>query len=574
MPAYWLGIDLGTTSTAAAICRPAAGGLEVQVVPLGGQSYAMPSVLFLPGDGSLVVGEDAQRRSLADPYRGVREFKARMGDEIPLLAGGAPFYAHDLAAEFVSSLCQHVARQEGEPPEAVALSVPASWTPETTALFERAVQHAGVPSVTVLTESQAAAIGYAGRAGLPAGATVAVYDLGAARFDVAVLRQQAPGTFAPLGRSEGIEGLGGLSFDEVVFEYVCAAAGVPLEEMDPSDHGLAAELAQLRRECAEAKETLSASNDAIISVTLGGSQHWVRLTRAEFEEMVRPDLDRTIEAMHRAFGSAGVVSAELDAIVLTGGSTKIPLVAQLIAAEFGRPPVVDADPKVVVAAGAARFAAPAGPAVGDTGSRPVIGAERRGAGLIALRHPSRKALVGVAALAVLVVGGAATALGTPVLSDLTSHHSNSGGAVASGSAPSTSGSGSPTPSAQSTAKPASKAAGTKSPATSNGPVAAGPSSAAAAAAQASNPVTSPSRTRTTKASPTKAPVKTKAPTTAPTSVKPTPAPSTSSPAPSPSPSTSTPAPPTSTSTATPPASASASGDPSSAAPSASVTATA
>ncbi|HEX3749149.1 MAG TPA: Hsp70 family protein [Streptosporangiaceae bacterium] len=569
MPGYWLGIDLGTTSTAAAICRPAAGGLEVQVVPLSSQSYAMPSVLFLPGDGSLLVGEEAQRRSLTDPYRVVREFKSRMGDEIPLLVGGAPFYAHDLAAEFVSSLCQHVTRQEGEPPQTVALTCPASWGPDKTALFERAVQHTGVPNVTTLTEPQAAAIGYAGRANLPPGATVAVYDLGAARFDVAVLRQDAQDTFAPLGRSEGIAGLGGLSFDEVIFEYVCAAAGVPLEEMDLADHGLAAEVAQLRRECAEAKETLSASYDAIISVTLGGAQHWVRLTRAELEEMIRPDLDRTIEAMHRAFGSADVVAGELDAILLTGGSARIPLVAQLIAAEFGRPPIVDADPKVVVAAGAARFAAPAGSPVRDLGTLPADAAGERRSGPIALlRHPSRKALLGAAALAVLVVGGAVTALRTPVLSDLTSHHGNGGGTVASGGAPSTSGSGSPTPSAQSSAKPTGKASGTKSAATSNGPVAAGPSSVAAAAAQSSNPVTNPSKT--TKASPTKAPVKTKAPTAAPTSAKPAPSPTTSTPTPSPSTSSPVPSPSSSSTTSTPPA---ASADPSSATPSTSATAT-
>jgi molecular chaperone DnaK len=570
MPAYWLGIDLGTTSTAAAICRPAAGGLEVQVVPLSSQSYAMPSVLFLPGDGSLVVGEEAQRRSLTDPYRVVREFKSRMGDEIPLLVGGAPFYAHDLAAEFVSSLCQHVTQQEGEPPQAVALTCPASWGPDKTALFERAVQHTGVPNVTTLTEPQAAAIGYAGRADLPPGATVAVYDLGAARFDVAVLRQDAQDRFDPLSRPEGIAGLGGLSFDEVIFEYVCAAAGVPLEEMDPSDHGLAAEVAQLRRECAEAKETLSASNDVIISVTVGGTQHWVRLTRAEFEEMIRPDLDRTIEAMHRAFGSANVVAADLDAILLTGGSARIPLVSQLIAAEFGRPPLVDADPKVAVAAGAARFAAPAGSPVRDLGTLAAVGAagERRSGPSALLRHPSRKALLGAAALAVLVVGGAATALGTPVLSDLTSHHGNGGGTAASGGAPSTSGSGSPKPSAQSSATPTSKATGTKSAATRNGPVAAGPSSVAAAAAQSSNPVTSPSKTA--KASPTKAPVKTKAPTPTRTSAKPSPSPSTSSPTPSPSPSTSSPAPsPSSSSTASVPPAASA--DPSSATPSMSAT---
>jgi molecular chaperone DnaK len=157
MPSYWLGIDFGATSTAAAIGRPAADGVQVELVPLSGHSYAMPSVLFLPGDGYLVVGEDAQSRSLTDPHRAVREFKSRMGDEIPLLVGGAPYYARDLAAEFVSWICQYVTQREGERPQAVALTCPASWGPDRTAQFERAVRDVGVPNVTMLTEPQAAA---------------------------------------------------------------------------------------------------------------------------------------------------------------------------------------------------------------------------------------------------------------------------------------------------------------------------------------------------------------------------------------------------------------------------------
>ena len=85
---YWLGIDLGTTYTAAALCRPVMGELETQVVRLGSRSPAMPSVLFLAGDGSLAVGEAAERYALTDPDRVVREFKRRIGDEIPLLVGG------------------------------------------------------------------------------------------------------------------------------------------------------------------------------------------------------------------------------------------------------------------------------------------------------------------------------------------------------------------------------------------------------------------------------------------------------------------------------------------------------
>jgi molecular chaperone DnaK len=534
MPPYWLGIDLGTTFTAAAIGRSAADGLEIQVVPLSAHSYAMPSVLFLPADGSLVVGEDAQRRGLADPYRVVREFKARLGDEIPLLVGGSPHYAHDLAASFVDWLYQYVTEQQGERPEAVGVTCPASWGPDTTALFERAIQHAGVPNVTLLTELQAAAISYASRPPRPDGATLAVYDLGGARFDVAVLRQDAPSEFSVLGRPEGIGGLGGLSFDEVLFEYVCAAAGVPIEEMDPSDHELAAEVAQLRRECTEAKETLSVSYDAVIPVTLGGTQHWVRLTRAEFEEMIRPDLDRTIEAMHRAFGSANVVAAELDAILLTGGSSRIPLVAQLIAAEFGPTPAIAGDPKAAVAAGAAQFAAPASAPVRDTGGRPAAAGAGALAGLTAsLRHPSRKAWLGAAALIVLVVGGGVTALNTPGLSGLIAHHgTTSGVAAAGGVAPNASGT--PVPSAESSVKPAGKARATTKPVISNAALVPGdtlpvaPAAPGVPAANFSNKVTGSGPTTKTNATKS-APVKSTHPATKPPTAPPTSAPPSTTP---------------------------------------------
>ena len=538
MPSYWLGIDFGATSTVAAIGRPAADGVQVELVPLSGHAYAMPSVLFLPGDGYLVVGEDAQSRSLTDPDRAVREFKSRMGDEIPLLVGGAPYYARDLAAEFVSWICQYVTQREGERPQAVALTCPVSWGPDRTAQFERAVQDVGVPNVTMLTEPQAAAISYARREHVAAGATLAVYDLGADRFDVTVLRNDPLAGFTVLGRSEGIAGLGGLSFDEVLFEYVCAAAGVPVEEMDACDRDLAAQVAQLRRECIEAKETLSASADAIIPVTLGGVQHWVRLTRAEFEEMIRPDLDRTVEAMHRAFGSAEVVASELDAIVLTGGSSRIPLVSRLIAAEFGRAPASDADPKLAVAIGAALFPAPASAPVRDLGGRPAVadgGDGRRAALLASFSHPSRRVLLAAAALIVLVVGGGVTALTTPALSGLIMHHSPASGTAASGGlAPSVNGAGSsPTPSAQSSGKAASKArAGTKTAGSGSNPAdpapPAGPSSVAAAAAQTSNKVTSPGKA--TKSSKPRPSASTSHPATKPPTVRPTiPAPSTTPP---------------------------------------------
>ncbi|HEX4254086.1 MAG TPA: Hsp70 family protein [Streptosporangiaceae bacterium] len=489
MTSYWLGIDLGTTYTAAAICWPAVDGLEVQVVPLSNHSHAVPSVLYLPGDGSVVVGEGAQRRALTDPDRVIREFKSRIGDEIPMLVGGSPFFAHDLAAEFASWLWNLVSEREGQHPEGVTLTCPASWGPYKTALFERAVQDAGLNHVTLLGEPQAAAISYASRERVEVGATLAVYDLGGGTFDAAVVRKDSPTSFTVLGRPEGIDGLGGVNFDEAIFEHVCAAAGVPLEQLNPNDPHLVADVARLRRECTEAKEALSVDTDATIAVSLGGVRQRVRLTRAEFEEMIRPDLDRTIEAMHRALESASVDPAQLDAILLVGGSSRIPLVSQLISAEFGRAPAIDEDPKVAVAMGAARFSAPAdeesAPATGTLEApvqfpadeappeRPEMasmldGDEEGEDSLVAPgRKRSRKALLGAAALVLLVLAGGITALRTPMLSNLLSHHTTHGTAASSGASGAPSGSAGPSGKAK--AKPSGTASGTAQAGSSTGP---------------------------------------------------------------------------------------------------------
>jgi hypothetical protein len=112
-------------------------------------------------------------------------------------------------------------------------------------------------------------------------------------------------------------------------------------------------VAQLREECVEAKEALSAETDVDIAVLLPGRQTEVRLTRAELEDMVRPAVGETIVALRRALVSAGVTPEQVSAVLLVGGSSRIPLVAQMVTADLGRPVAVDARPKDAIALGAA-----------------------------------------------------------------------------------------------------------------------------------------------------------------------------------------------------------------------------
>jgi len=353
---YQLGIDLGTTYTAAAVSRATEQQhADPEMVSLGDRSVQVPSVLYFAPDGAVLVGEAAERRASTDPDRVVREFKRQMGDEIPLVVGGRPVPAHELAAMLVGWVVQRVAEREGAPARRIALTHPASWGPHKKELLHGALAARGL-NVTFLAEPQAAALSYAAAERVERGSTIAVYDLGGGTFDSAVVRKN--GTFTLLGRPEGIDRLGGVDFDDAVFSHVREAVGGAFDQLDPADDTVVAAVSRLRRECKEAKEALSADTEVRIAVLLPGLQTAVRLTRGEFEAMIRPQLEESVDALHRAVASAGLSPSGLSAVLLVGGSSRIPLIAQLVSAAFDRPVAVDADPKNAIALGAALSISP------------------------------------------------------------------------------------------------------------------------------------------------------------------------------------------------------------------------
>jgi YVTN family beta-propeller protein len=175
---------------------------------------------------------------------------------------------------------------------------------------------------------------------------------GGGTFDAAVLRKSAVG-FELLGVPEGIERLGGIDFDEAVVGHVLGFLGAAVGGLDVSDPVVVAALARLRADCVAAKEALSADTEVSIPVLLPSVQTEIRLTRSEFESMIRPPLAETTAVLGRALVAAGVSAGELAAVLLVGGSSRIPLVGQLVAAELGRPVAIDVHPKHAVAEGAA-----------------------------------------------------------------------------------------------------------------------------------------------------------------------------------------------------------------------------
>lgn len=345
---YVLGIDLGTTYSSAAIN---AGG-RTEIVQLGSRSAVVPSLVVLKADGEILSGEAAERRALQEPSRAAREFKRRLGDPTPLLLGGTPYGAESVMGLLLAAIMEQVVREQGGPPELTCITHPASYGPYKQELLTQAVQQADIGPVFFLTEPEAAALHYAEQERVNPGTLIAVYDFGGGTFDAAVLRKTDSG-FELLGEPQGMERLGGIDFDESVFQHVRQALGNSLDELKPGDPSAQAAVSRLREESRQAKEALSTDTETVIPVLLPNVQTDVRLTRAEFEAAITPRIRETVAALERSVRSAGITMNDVDRVLLVGGTSRIPLIGALVREITGRPVAVDAHPKHTVALGAA-----------------------------------------------------------------------------------------------------------------------------------------------------------------------------------------------------------------------------
>uniref|UniRef100_UPI00157105D8 Hsp70 family protein n=1 Tax=Agromyces sp. Marseille-P2726 TaxID=2709132 RepID=UPI00157105D8 len=351
---FVLGVDIGMSHTAAAVARRLPdGSLASDVLQLGTRRASVPTVVYLGDDGSVLVGEAAERRAVEHPDRVVREFKRRIGDETPLMVGDLAVAPEDIFAVLAQWVVERAEEHEGAPPAVIAISHPATWGEHRLALIRAALAGVGLANVELISEPEAAGLHYLQREKVEAGQTLAVYDLGGGTFDVALLRKQEDDSFRVVGSPAGIEHLGGADFDQRVFEHVRSLAGDAFDDLDERDPDGAVALARVRRDCTDAKEALSFDSETFVPILLPARQARVRLVRAEFEQMIDGALRNTLETFRRAVEGADLELDDLATVLLIGGSSRIPAVAQLISAELELPVAVDADPKASISLGAA-----------------------------------------------------------------------------------------------------------------------------------------------------------------------------------------------------------------------------
>ncbi|MCO6453938.1 MAG: Hsp70 family protein [Pirellulaceae bacterium] len=346
-----VGIDLGTTNSVVA----AIVGGRAQVLVEDGEPL-LPSVVALDPASKLIVGQAARNGLAAFPERTIASVKRRMGEDVRLPLGDQEFTPQEISAIILRRLRDRAERELGQPVTRAVITVPAFFDEHQRQATREAGKLAGLTVERIINEPTAATLVY--RAGSDAREHLVVYDLGGGTFDVSVVRLEM-GVVEVLS-SKGDTRLGGDDFDHLLMDYVAreflGKHGIDLREQARTRW-------RLIQSCERAKRRLSDEYEVRISEEFiaeanGQPLHLdVRVTRDQYEELIRTLVERTIECVDKALRDANLTLNQIDQLVLVGGSTRTPLVQQRLREEFRREPQRAVDPDLAVALGAATQAA-------------------------------------------------------------------------------------------------------------------------------------------------------------------------------------------------------------------------
>lgn len=345
-----VGIDLGTTNSEIAAFLDG----QVRVLGPGGANDVrmLPSVVGFSASGELLMGEAARNQQALYPERTVRSIKRKMGSQETVTLGARNFTPQEISALILRELAEWARRALGQRPEKAVITVPAYFSDAQRTATREAGALAGLDVVRILNEPTAASLAYGYGDG--SRRTVLVYDLGGGTFDVSVVT--AEGDITEVLASHGDNRLGGDDFDDLLLERLAEAFqerhGIDLRQ------GHAAAHARLWWAAEEAKTKLSVEpyvtirEDAL--VVAGGTPLHLEfeMSRDEYESLIRPLVDRTLDSVSKALGDSGKKPSDLDAILLVGGSTRTPLVSRLLVEHTGLEPRQDVHPDLCVALGA------------------------------------------------------------------------------------------------------------------------------------------------------------------------------------------------------------------------------
>ncbi len=346
-----IGIDLGTTNSCVAVME---GGKPTVIANAEGDRTT-PSVVAVSKDGERLVGKVAKRQAIINPENTVISIKREMGTNFKASMGGKEYTPQEISSMILAKLKQDAESYLGEKVTQAVITVPAYFNDSQRQATKDAGKIAGLEVMRIINEPTAAALAYGLDKGENQNQKILVYDLGGGTFDVSIL-EIGDNVFEVLS-TNGNTRLGGDDFDNRIIDFLVEEFKSKNAGMDLTGDKLA--MQRLKDEAEKTKIDLSAKLVANVSIPFitadaNGPKHLeCELSRAKFDALTEDLVKETIECCKRALADANLTTAEIDKVILVGGSTRIPAVVDAVKTFTQKEPFKGINPDECVAVGAA-----------------------------------------------------------------------------------------------------------------------------------------------------------------------------------------------------------------------------
>lgn len=342
-----VGIDLGTTNSEIAAFIDD----KPQIIGSGSQ-LMLPSCVGLSLNGDLLIGEPARNQMLLYPERTVRSVKRLMGSNQPITLGDKTFTPPEISALILRELARWAQKRLGTEIKKAVITVPAYFSDAQRNATREAGELAGLEVVRIVNEPTAASLAY-GISG-ESRRTVMVYDLGGGTLDVSIVRIE--GEITEVLASHGNNQLGGDDFDQKLADYLVEQFrqkhGVDLRDSHPAAYARIWWAAEAAKKQLSFEPYAKIREESLIRHDGRDLHLEIEISRPQYEAMIRPLVEQTLDSASRALTDAGLLPQSLDAILLVGGSTRTPLVIEMLEKFCKKTPRQDLHPDLCVALGA------------------------------------------------------------------------------------------------------------------------------------------------------------------------------------------------------------------------------